>query len=179
METQLQEFQVPYLRKGKGGSPERGGCIMQVLDWIERGTWTDEPPSVHPVIRRVAIAVNDNVDEEQRQRLLDLGPRMRNTWIGFADWRVNTELEKWLVRVVGKKASPPTVELLIELLDLYDALTGRGAPTEPLDLTDFPEAKPDWSEPDWSFGSVNEFVLSSEEPMPVLAKIKALVGAAA
>ena len=71
--------QVPWLRSGTGRTPADGGCIMQVIDWINREEWTDNPPCVHPVIRHIAIAVNDSADDEGRQKLLDLAPRMMGT----------------------------------------------------------------------------------------------------
>ena len=70
---------VPWLRSGTGATPADGGCIMQVVDWIHRGQWTDSPPCVHPVIQRLAIVANDSLDDEGRQKLLDLAPRMMNT----------------------------------------------------------------------------------------------------
>jgi hypothetical protein len=71
--------QVPWLRSGVGTTPADGGCIMQVIDWINREEWTDRPPCVHPVIRALAININDSADDQQRQKLLDLAPRMMNT----------------------------------------------------------------------------------------------------
>ena len=52
---------------------------MQVIDWIDRNEWTDKPPCVHPVIRELAIYVNDRLPDDERQKLLDLGPRMSGT----------------------------------------------------------------------------------------------------
>ena len=70
---------VPWLRSGTGQTPSDGGCIMQVIDWIDRNQWSDAPDCVHPVIRHLAIYVNDRVDDTERQRLLDLAPRMMGT----------------------------------------------------------------------------------------------------
>ena len=70
---------VPFLRKGVGAGPQDGGCIMQIVDFIDRNEWTDKPPCVHPVIRELAIYVNDRLPDDERQKLLDLGPRMSGT----------------------------------------------------------------------------------------------------
>jgi hypothetical protein len=70
---------VPWLRAGTGSAPADGGCVMQIVDWVSRNEWTDAPPCVHPVIRGLAIEVNDRLDDESRQRLLDLVPRMIDT----------------------------------------------------------------------------------------------------
>lgn len=70
---------VPFLRKGMGATPDQGGCILQVIDWIHRGKWTDHPPCVLPVLGNAAIYANDVSDDEDRQKLLDLAPRLMNT----------------------------------------------------------------------------------------------------
>jgi hypothetical protein len=70
---------VSWLRKGKGKTPADGGCILQVIDWIDRESWTDKPVCVHPVLARLAIYVNDKLDDKGRQRLLDLTPRLMGT----------------------------------------------------------------------------------------------------
>lgn len=70
---------VPWLRSGTGKTPADGGCIMQVIDWIDRHEWSDKPPCVHPVLRELAIGANDRLDNGQRQKLLDLAPRLINT----------------------------------------------------------------------------------------------------
>jgi len=75
----MNELQVPWIRSGVGEAPGDGGCVMQITDWIYRNKWTDEPPCVHPVIRHLAIYINDNLADEERQKLLDLIPRMMNT----------------------------------------------------------------------------------------------------
>jgi hypothetical protein len=71
--------EVPWLRSGVGKTPGEGGCIMQVIDWIDRQGWTDRPPCVHPLLARVAIQANDALDNDERQQLLDLVPRLMGT----------------------------------------------------------------------------------------------------
>jgi hypothetical protein len=73
------DYSVPFLRSGTGDNPEDGGCIMQVIDWIDRCEWSDEPVCVHPILRIVAIQVNDDMEDGDRQRLLALAPRLMNT----------------------------------------------------------------------------------------------------
>lgn len=92
--------EVPWLRSGAGVTPAEGGCVMQIVDWIHRNEWTDDPPCVHPVIRHFAIAVNDQLDDEGRQRLLDLVPRMMNTAVTPDDDGLTRELLGYLARQV-------------------------------------------------------------------------------
>lgn len=75
----MTDLVVPWLRSGKGKTPADGGCILQVIDFVDRGGWTDAPECVHPVLRAVAIQVNDSLDDADRQRLLDLVPRLMGT----------------------------------------------------------------------------------------------------
>lgn len=89
---------VPWLRSGKGSSPAEGGCILQVIDWIHRGEWTDQPPCVHPALRVLAIQANDRMDAEGRQRLLDLAPRLMGT--SDADKLVSVRLAIFCARRV-------------------------------------------------------------------------------
>jgi hypothetical protein len=89
---------VPWLRKGTGTTPAEGGCILQVVDWVHRGGWTDQPPCVHPVLRRLAVGANDTLDDEGRQRLLDLAPRLIGT--ASNDGRLSVQLGVFCAREV-------------------------------------------------------------------------------
>ncbi len=69
----------PWLQSGPGLSPEFGGCVMQVVDWLTSGGWTDKPACVHEAIREMAIAINDYSSDRHRQKLLKLVPHMIGT----------------------------------------------------------------------------------------------------
>ena len=73
------DLTVPFLRKGIGHTPKQGGCIMQVVDWMNRHEWTDRPPCVHPFIRDVALMANDFLDNKDRQSLLSLASTLSDT----------------------------------------------------------------------------------------------------
>ena len=89
---------VPYLRSGTGATPKDGGCVLQIVDWITRHQWTDEPPCVHPVLRKLAIRANDALDDPRRQALLDLIPRLMHT--ATKDRRVSVGLAVYCARAV-------------------------------------------------------------------------------
>ncbi len=91
---------VPWLRSGTGATPADGGCVMQIVDWISTGGWTDNPSCVHPVICHFAIAVNDRLDDGGRQRLLDLVPRMMDTAVAPDDEALTRRLLGYLARQV-------------------------------------------------------------------------------
>ena len=89
---------IPYLRSGTGTTPRDGGCVMQIVDWISRHAWTDQPPCVHPVLRVLAIKANDTLDDTRRQQLLDLVPRLMHT--ATEDRRVTVGLACHVARAV-------------------------------------------------------------------------------
>jgi hypothetical protein len=70
---------VPWLRNGSGATPSDGGCVMQVIDWLSSDGWTDRPKCVHPYLRHLAIMANDALVDGERQKLVDLIPRLMNT----------------------------------------------------------------------------------------------------
>jgi hypothetical protein len=59
------------LVKGEG-SKETGACWMSAIAWYEGNSeWTDAPDCVCPIIRELAIWVNDKIDsDEERERLI-------------------------------------------------------------------------------------------------------------
>jgi hypothetical protein len=93
---------VPYLIAGSGTSPKDGGCIMQIIDWIDRHGWSDSPPCVHSDLVGWAICANDNLDDAKRQQLLDLAPRLMGT---VKAWRYgSSDLRDW-IRVRSAQAN--------------------------------------------------------------------------
>ena len=140
----MSDHDVPFLKRGTGQTPRDGGCIMQVVSWIAHdGEWTDCPRCVLQLFKDLSIEVNDSATDAERQRLLDLAPRLMNTQINNVIERqpVNKKLlarydDMWNALCEGNPdyEGGITVNDLAELLDLYDEITGRPKP-EPLDFT--------------------------------------------
>lgn len=90
---------MPDLISGAGEDPSRGACVMQAAAWLgSDGAWCDMPPCVNPVLRRVAINVNDYVGRAERQELWGLLPWLVGTGPTGdrqADNRVNVALAVW------------------------------------------------------------------------------------
>jgi len=61
------------------GSKETGGCWMAVNHYYENGSldWNDQPSCVCPVIRALAITLNDRLIDGERERLI--GPHLFTT----------------------------------------------------------------------------------------------------
>lgn len=134
---------VPWLREGTGVSPQDGGCVMQVIDWISTGGWTDEPRCVYPELREIAIVVNDDMSDEGRQRLLDLVPRLMNTayprpggYDPLLDDQIEQAVNGWhyAVRPAPFTEDEFQLGLLTAAIDAYDRFTGRPKAEERIDF---------------------------------------------
>lgn len=137
---------VPWLRVGAGESPQDGGCVMQVIDWIDRGGWTDEPRCVYHLLRELAISVNDDLSDAGRQKLLDLVPRLMGTSMIPDEYGVvyDQDLDDRLNEVIAYFSETQThsfhgdeylLGLLTATLDEYDRYTGRPAVEEKVDFS--------------------------------------------
>ena len=85
---------MPGLIHGAGVTPDRGACVMQAVAWLasDGKQWTDAPDCTHPVLRRVAVWVNDSIGDVPRRQLWPLVPRLMGTATGDrkADIRIGT-----------------------------------------------------------------------------------------
>ena len=57
------------LRKGSTDHPKNGACLFDAGMWLVYGKIGDNPPCSCPIIRAYAISLNDNMPQDQRQRL--------------------------------------------------------------------------------------------------------------
>lgn len=110
--------------------------MLQVIDWIHRHEWTEQPPCVHPVLQKLALRANDGLPDGERQKLLDLVPRLIGTASG--DNRVLTVRLVFCARYTASHAAAAyatnaSVYSLLATLDEYERLTGRTT-AEPVDL---------------------------------------------
>ena len=102
-------IELDTIRLETGHHTEEGrGCVM---DWTARFAGlpvTDHPPCTSPVLTAFAIALNDGVDDEFRQRLVPFIPRLvgtsgdpeadeRRAWMA-TDWLVRRFAATWLRR---------------------------------------------------------------------------------
>lgn len=75
-ERAVADMEVPdrLLRLDRGSHrPESGrACAMEAASWLAGERWSDHPRSVHRVIAAVARWVNDELGDDQRQRLWPL-----------------------------------------------------------------------------------------------------------
>ena len=87
--------QVTHLEAGGHDSPETGLCLLEAVAYVTGLPHSDQPPCACPVVTRYAMALNDRMPDDQRQRLLP-----------------------YIVRIAGSKATPE-----VERLRAYKAAT--------------------------------------------------------
>lgn len=90
---------MPGLIHGAGATPAQGACVMQAVAWLasDGKQWTDAPDCTHPVLRRVAVWVNDSIGDVPRRQLWPLVPRLMGTATGDrkTDIRTGVQLAAW------------------------------------------------------------------------------------
>ena len=70
---------MPVLSAGAHQSPAQGACIMEYASFLNGEEWTDFPSCTNPILARAAQYANDELDDETRQQLLPLLPRLMGT----------------------------------------------------------------------------------------------------
>lgn len=156
--TEVPEY-VPMLVRGVTSTPRDGGCLVQIANWlVDPHTWTDEPVWVEPILAECATRINDAVDDEARQGLALLAPRLAGTVIidretsldvsiRLAQWVkahpipvhvvVGGTVERWVgeslhIQLLSPKlaADGPTAhQWLADLIDHYVEITNVNTPT--------------------------------------------------
>jgi hypothetical protein len=84
---------LPILSSGHHPAGSGKACIMDAISWLQgKPEEGDAPSCVHPVLRSLAIKVNDNMADADRWQLWGLVPRL----IGTADLRDDVAQRKVL-----------------------------------------------------------------------------------
>lgn len=78
MSLNIPEF-MPILSRGGHTSPAEGACIMEYASFLNGEAWTDAPSCTDHLLADAARYINDELDDEDRQRLLPLLPRLMGT----------------------------------------------------------------------------------------------------
>ncbi|HEX4815817.1 MAG TPA: hypothetical protein VFV66_23985 [Nonomuraea sp.] len=81
---------LPVLSRGRHRNPRRGACFMELASYLAGERWSDHPACTHPLLAALARLVNDNVNDESRNKLVGLVPSI----IGLAsdDLRVDARI---------------------------------------------------------------------------------------
>jgi hypothetical protein len=107
---------------------------MEWLSYLAGELHTDKPACVDPILRRFAIALNDNLDDEDRQRLRPYLARCIGT---AGDGRSNERLRLLREALRGLTRTYPRLTTELDLAGwVASELAIRGRVDEALDLFD-------------------------------------------
>jgi hypothetical protein len=67
------------LKRGRHASPEKGACLLELASMLAGEPFSDRPRAVCPMIGAYMRAVNDYVDDGDRQLLLPYAPALVGT----------------------------------------------------------------------------------------------------
>jgi hypothetical protein len=88
------------LSRGAHSANSGEACVMEMVACLAGEDWSDTPKCVSPTIGAFMRNLNDNVDDETRQKLKRFIPLVMNTNTGEADdLRRSWMAMDWLVRV--------------------------------------------------------------------------------
>lgn len=156
MSLNVPEF-MPVLSEGAHASPAEGACIMEYASFLAGEEWSDTPSCTNTTLAFFAQDVNDTLDDEERQRLLPLLPRLMGTggdsvtagkaiaeaareYVRHLMGHTNSSVDYWAreaqdsnypayaARMSAREADLDLVDFLSALIDAYDKATGRTAP---------------------------------------------------
>ena len=81
-----QQLAIFKLVRGSHASVEYGLCAMEAVAWLEGLEHSDRPACTCPVIGAYVRALNDQVHDEERQRLIPYLPRLVGTVSPDYEW---------------------------------------------------------------------------------------------
>ena len=103
------EIKKLRLRAGTGKELSGQVCVMQAVDYVTSGGFSDHPECACPALTQYAIRLNDQMDDESRQKLKPLIPKL----IGTRDGKHRERTEFLVHHSITK-----TLPILADALDL-------------------------------------------------------------
>ena len=100
--------QLGGLSRGAHRSPDDGRCAMEWVAHLAGEPHGDRPACVSPLIRMYVIALNDTLDDRQRQRL---APCLRRCIGTAGDQRDGQRARRWL-DWLARSATPAFLDLI-------------------------------------------------------------------
>ncbi len=117
------------LDKGSHRKPDEGMCVMEAAAYLAGEPWSDRPTCVSGVLTNFAMSLNDNWDDDQRQKLIPFIPRMIGTagdgqdeargYLAL-DWLIRTFTPVWL-DLAGLTIEAQELRELRRIVDLVSA----------------------------------------------------------
>ncbi|QUT07955.1 hypothetical protein KFK14_11510 [Sphingobium phenoxybenzoativorans] len=127
-EARLAEVQARGLSSGGHSGIEAGLCAMEAAAYIAGEPWSDHPQCACPVITAFMISWNDNLSDEDRNRLilplvpLTIGTRSteyveKRRALMAMDWYIRVQTPAWL-RLAGLTKQADTLAGIPEITDM-------------------------------------------------------------
>jgi hypothetical protein len=138
--TNPRSLDLDALRLDRGShAPDGRFCVMEAVAWVAGEPWSDRPHCASGVIGEFLRAWNDSMEDEDRQILKPLIPRLvgtaagpeiekRRSWMTL-DWHCRTSAPRWL-RAAGLEAAAAAIEAAAPIVDFHSAKAARGALNE-------------------------------------------------
>jgi len=108
----LIEIESKPLRKGDGKSIDTA-CIMNMVAYVAGEPWSDHPECACPVLTKMAISLNDRLDDEQRQKLAPLIPLLAGTKGTRDDQKARASFIVW-------RSITVTLPILLDLIKMTE-----------------------------------------------------------
>lgn len=90
--------EIHRLARGSHFEQEGEMCLMEAVSWVAGEEFSDSPDCVSPVLSAFGRTFNDALDDERRQRLVPLIPRLLNTAGSFGtDQKRGIFITNWLM----------------------------------------------------------------------------------
>ena len=110
-QERLKKLDKLKLKKGNHTSFSKGACVMEMVAYIANEPWSDRPECACPTLTSFAITLNDRADDETRQLLKPLIPKLIGTRDGGAKERAHFLIHHSIT---------VTLPILVGALDLND-----------------------------------------------------------
>jgi hypothetical protein len=107
----LDEVEKWGLKHGSHADVEKGLCVMEAVAYVAGEPHSDHPKCACPRLTAFAIRINDRVDDDTRQKLKPLIPKLVGTRAGF-------DTEKKRSRFMAHRTITVTLPLLIDAIQL-------------------------------------------------------------
>jgi len=130
---ELETFQIA---KGKHQSPDAGMCVMEAVAFVANEKFSDHPVCASKVIGEFLRSWNDGMNDEDRQMLRPLIPRLigtkgtpaqekRRSWVAL-DWYCRVSAPAWL-RLAGLGDCAKAIERTAPIVDSKSAKAAQDA----------------------------------------------------
>jgi hypothetical protein len=137
VEGELEAFlNTLTIASGGHASLDDGACVMEAVAYVAGERWSDHPQCASRVISAFLRAWNDAMNDEDRQQLKPLVPRLvgtaasdevelRRSWMAL-DWYCRVSAPTWL-RLAGLNDIAVAIEATEPIVDSASATRAQGA----------------------------------------------------